>query len=873
MAFLVVSFSQAQNVYIPDVIFKYALVDTNCVDTDDDGIYDSDVDTNNDGEIQVLEAEAVLDLKIYAIPANNVQGIEAFVNLKRLSCNETLITNLNVTELSDLEYLDCSNNQLNYLNVSELSDLEYLDCSNNQLNYLDVIDLANLITLNCTDNQLITLDLSNLSNLITLSSNNNSINTLVIDGLVNVEEINLYGNNLSSLDVTELINLTQLNCYGNQINTLNVSGLTSLETLLIESNQLTTLDLSGLSNLKILDCDYNDLNSLDLSGLTNLVKFSCDNNEINSLDFNGLVNVDYIDCRSNQLNTLNVNGLLNLGFLNCENNQLNTLDVSDLASLATLECSFNQLTTLNINGLTDLVILDCSVNELTTLFIKNGQENILNFAGNPNLEYICVDESELDNVQYLVDQEGVANCVVNSYCSFVPGGDYFTIQGENKLDIDANGCNTNDPIFPSLKYNITDGSVAGTSISNASGNYFIPVQASSHTITPIIENPTYFTVSPSSLVVNFPTEASPYNQNFCVVPNGTHNDLEITILPIDQARPGFDTNYKIIYKNKGNTELSGSVDLMFQGNVMDMTSANPIADSQILNELSWNFSNLLPFESREIVFTMNLNTPTDTPPLNGDDVLIFTATVNPVSGDEMPDDNEFILNQTVVNSFDPNDKTCLEGKVITPEQVGAFVHYMIRFENTGTADALNIVVKDDIDLTKYDVSSLIPLNGSHEFVTRIKEDNIVEFIFENINLPFDDATNDGYVLFKIKTLESLTLGDTFSNDAEIYFDYNAPIITNDELTTVAENLSIEESILQTVVKIYPNPVSGNLTIDSKHILETISIFDVNGRQLQTLVLCGNTNKSKVNLSRFSKGVYFVKIRTEAGIQTSKIIKE
>ena len=47
---------QAQIVNIPDANFKNALVNTLCVDTNGDGIADSNADTNNDGEIQVLRS-------------------------------------------------------------------------------------------------------------------------------------------------------------------------------------------------------------------------------------------------------------------------------------------------------------------------------------------------------------------------------------------------------------------------------------------------------------------------------------------------------------------------------------------------------------------------------------------------------------------------------------------------------------------------------------------------------------------------------------------------------------------------------------------------------------------------------------------------
>ncbi|MBK8601206.1 MAG: hypothetical protein IPN80_12255 [Flavobacterium sp.] len=79
-------------------------------------------------------------------------------------------------------------------------------------------------------------------------------------------------------------------------------------------------------------------------------------------------------------------------------------------------------------------------------------------------------------------------------------------------------------------------------------------------------------------------------------------------------------------------------------------------------------------------------------------------------------------------------------------------------------------MKDIIDMSKFDINTLIPIKGSHNFETRISNTNKVEFIFQNINLPFDDFNNDGYVSFKIKTKPSLVIGDTFSNLGNIYFE-------------------------------------------------------------------------------------------------------
>jgi hypothetical protein len=490
----------------------------------------------------------------------------------------------------------------------------------------------------------------------------------------------------------------------------------------------------------------------------------------------------------------------------------------------------------------------------------------------PNLSHICVDELEQPFIQAQINRLGLQNQVqVNSYCSFVPGGVYYTIQGNTKYDSDSNGCDVSDVFTSNLNFSITDGTNTGSLIPNTSGNYSIPIQAGTHTITPVLENPTYFTISPTNVVVNFPTQTSPFTQDFCVTANGTHPDLEVTLLPTTPAIPGFDAVYKLVYKNKGTNVQSGSINLTFNDAVLDFVSANPVALTQTVNNVSWDFTNLQPFETREITLTVNVNTPMETPAVNGGDVLNYTATITSAETDETPNDNTFAFNQTVVNSFDPNDKTCLEGVTIAPSEVGKYVHYMIRFENTGTANAKNIVVKDMIDTAKFDINSLVPIKGSHPFVTNITAGNKVEFIFENINLPFDDATNDGYVLFKIKTLPSLVNGDTFSNSANIYFDYNFPIVTNTATTNI-QALSTQDFAFSSYFMLYPNPVNDVFTIETKQMIEVSSITVYNQLGQLVLVVPNAQNVSRVDVSNLSSGNYFIKINSDKGTSNTKFIK-
>ncbi len=706
----------------------------------------------------------------------------------------------------------------------------------------------------------------------------NTTNTIAKNLLGDLFKID--ANNDGEIQESEALNVIHLDVSSDNPNVQKISDLTGIQ---------------SFNNLKSLNCSYNKLTSLNVSPLVNLTVLYCSGNQITSLNLSGLINLQTLHCSYNQVSSLNVSPLVNLTILYCGNNQLTSLNLSSLTNLQTLHCSYNKLTSLNLAGLTKLFSFYCENNLITTLdlsilknlsgevfvsqnkleilYIKNGKNNdYLGFSGNPTLKYICVDDNELTSIQSSVNRLGYANCQVNSYCSFVPGGTFYTIQGNQKLDSNKNGCDVSDINFPNLKYNITNGSISGNLISNSSGNYSIPVQAGTHTITPKLENPTYFTVSPTTVNVTFPTQTSPFIQNFCIAPNGVRPDLEVTLLPLQPARPGFDAKYKLVYKNKGNTIQSGSVNLSFNDSVLDLLVANPMASTKITNKLTWNFTALKPFETREISFTMNVNSPQESPTVINGDILAYTAAITSAAVDETPTDNTFTFNQTVVGSYDPNDKTCLEGSVITPNLIGQYVHYTIRFENTGTFAAENVVVKDMIDLTKFDISTLIPTSASHSYITKISDGNKVEFIFEKINLPFDDASNDGYIAFKIKTKPTLVVNDSFSNEASIFFDYNFPIITN-KATSTFKTLGTPDFDFARYFTVYPNPAKADLNITVKEAINVKSMSVYNTLGQLVLALPNAAKVSKIDVSSLSTGNYFLKIKTDKGSSSEQFIKE
>jgi len=709
--------------------------------------------------------------------------------------------------------------------------------------------------------------------------NNQSIGSLQgIEYFANLETLICSFNGITIFDISQNVNLKTVIADGNGLRDVDLSQNLILEEFSAR-NSLVESILFPTQNIPLIDIDLDHnhlLTEINLSNLPLLEKLYLKDCKIQNLDVSNNPNLEVLDLfdngSGNNVQELDLGNNPNLIWLDLARNGLSELDISNNPKLESIYCLSNQLTSFNISNNPLVRNLNLQYNSLQEIILKNGFLNYLGegsdandynsryglyFENNPELEFICTDIDETEAIQDKLESLGQFDVVVNSYCSFIPGGDTFVVEGSVQLDLNSNGCDINDALVPSIRFDITDGVNDGSLFSDQSGNFFIAVAEGQHTITPNLEYPNYFTISPESLMVDFPIDVSPIVQDFCLTPSGNQNDLEIIVAPLNSAIPGFESEYQLSYRNKGNTILSGEVQLIFNDDVMDFISANQGVDLQEVGLLSWNYINLEPFETRAIDLSMLLNTPTDTSfPLNVGDLLTFEAIVTPIVNDELPNDNSFELIQTVVNSFDPNNKKCLEGDEITLDEVGTYVHYIIRFENNGTAPATNIVVKDVIDVSKYDINTLRPLEGSHNFFTRI-DGNTIEFIFENIQLPFDDANNDGFILLKIKTLATLEIGDSFDNDAEIFFDFNMPILTEDASTMViSDELGLTE-IEVGAIKIFPNPVGDLIHFEGINQINTILIMDIRGRILDKLTFNENNISKTIDVSYLSTGSYFI----------------
>jgi len=442
------------------------------------------------------------------------------------------------------------------------------------------------------------------------------------------------------------------------------------------------------------------------------------------------------------------------------------------------------------------------------------------------------------------------------------------ISGEIKIDMDGDGCQNSNLSMSNAKINVQHVSDPHLIFTNHNGGY---IEVNDYTDFSLVPEADYFTFQPLSADFSFELVGNSLTQNFCAVGNGTFNDLNISVIPLTDPVSGFINRYKILYKNVGTTILSGDVQLEYQSNYMNFINSTPHIDSQTENTLYWNFDNLAPYQSAEILLELEFNAPTDPEfPLNNGDELNFLATVNPIDDDETAEDNKFTLTQYVVNSFDPNDKICLQGTSISPEEVGEFVYYKIRFENTGTATASHVVITDYIDTEKFDISSISPVDASNDFSFNIYDGNKLTITFEYINLPPPPSQNRfGYIVFKIRTKETLQEGDLFSNTANIYFDYNYPVITNEYETIIENNLELIDHNSHSEISVYPNPVEDIIYFNSRKDIDKVQIFDISGKLIQS----NSVKNQKLEVKNLNAGIYIFKLYSDNSVYNLKIIKK
>ncbi|MDI1316065.1 T9SS type A sorting domain-containing protein [Flavobacterium sp.] len=153
----------AQIINFPDANFKAKLLtnDIACIGVSANLCAGGPIDANNDGEIEVSEAQSVAILSVSGANISDLTGIEYFTNLEWLICSSNNLTTINLSSLTSLTTLNCRNNQLTILNLASQTLLDILACNNNQITSLDISHQSELKIFIASNNQISFLDFSN----------------------------------------------------------------------------------------------------------------------------------------------------------------------------------------------------------------------------------------------------------------------------------------------------------------------------------------------------------------------------------------------------------------------------------------------------------------------------------------------------------------------------------------------------------------------------------------------------------------------------------------------------------------------------------------------------------------------------------------
>ncbi len=792
---------KAQYITIPDSAFRVFLTNNYPACMNGSGMLDTTCSAViNEVEIHNLNANAIL----------NWQGFQYFKNLERVhffSAHDLPVLPNTLKELSvefglnnistlppalekltiiqsgisslpalpnTLKYLDCSMNpmlasiptlpaSLLSLNCSQMPGtgtpsnltslpalppaLETLSCSYCPLGNLPALPNS-LRDLNCRNTGLSSLN-SLPDSLRSLDCGDNSISTLpAIPSKLQI--LFVYHNNLSSIPALPNT-LTHIDVTDNNLGSLPVLSSTSLRLLYAINSHLTTLPTlpNSLEILYAVGNQFTSLPTLPISLQTLLVA----SNQLTSLP-NLPDTLQRLDCSGNQLTSLPTL-TRNLYSLSCSNNHLTALPAFP-----------NQLSEIYCTGNSNLHCLPF----LTSHFISISMDSIITCIPNAVNNYNIQVAGQLYNPSN--NPYPICNPTNNpNHCNSFPYmSGYVYNDNNNNLVKDAN-----EPYRSNIRISLSNGIY---SMTNSNGYYEVSAD-SIGTYSLSCAAPNYYNAIPAQYNYNFSSYDTIVTNNFALQANASVDSLSISVNPISwAARPGFPFSYLIGYENSGTTTLSPQIIFNYDNTRMTYDSSSNAAVLNLGNRLQLNQPAMVAGSQQSsfiAYFRINAATPIgDTIFVNGQ------ATANAATASDST--------YTVIRgAFDPNDKFATA--FLSPADVagGKDIFYNIRFQNTGNDTAFNIVIIDTLD-NLLQKNTLKVINTSHPCKITVK-DNVVYFEFINILLPdsnVNELKSHGFVSFRLRPVNTVTLNTSIPNKAAIYFDYNSPVITNTAITRILE---------------------------------------------------------------------------------------
>lgn len=442
--------------------------------------------------------------------------------------------------------------------------------------------------------------------------------------------------------------------------------------------------------------------------------------------------------------------------------------------------------------------------------------------------------------------------------------------------IDSNNNGVQDGIEPNFRRGNFDYTINGGPVHNiyCNSSYYLYESNPStvYNLSYNIDTPyaTYNTCTVTYPNVTVPVSSGITTYNFPIATT-PFQELSTYLIPWSNApRPGVVWNNYIAYSNNSNQPVSSGTVTFTKDSAVAITNISQTGTVATTNGFTYTFANLAPYETRYM--NVELLVPA-IPTVTLGQLLTNSVSITMPSGDIYPYNNNSSLTQAIVGSFDPNDITESHGEKILFSSFTSndYLTYTIRFENTGTANAINIKILDILN-NKLDPATIRMIDSSAPYSLE-RVGTTLTWKFDGINLApsvADTRIGKGYITFQIKPKPGYAIGDIIPNSASIYFDTNPAIVTNTFNTRFVNSLANEDFVFANF-SYYPNPVKNVFSIANDSLIEEISVTSILGQQIFAKKV--NSLQTDIDTSLLSKGVYFVKISSEGLEKTIKILKE
>lgn len=482
--------------------------------------------------------------------------------------------------------------------------------------------------------------------------------------------------------------------------------------------------------------------------------------------------------------------------------------------------------------------------------------------------------------------------------------------GHNLTVTDANGCSNighyqiePDPnCFADLRGNVyvdmdsscsitaTDIGVRGatvsidpgyTAITNANGDWHARV-LTGYTYNVHLNNNLYFTLADACGIDTIPVAVPDSNDVLGLdLPKKTTQIVDASIsINCGIVRPGFSIYISTTVMNNSFTDMniSGSITLDSIYTTVSLPQTNPYftidsVSSGIPRTIYFTCNNVLP--QTQVVIPLFVQVPTLPTVALGQAVTNSAViTVDGLVDADLTNNQVSCLSQ-VTGAYDPNDKQVFsEGEnvdgIATPEDT--LLHYLVRFQNTGTDTAFNVVIRDTLD-EGLDATSFRYLASSHDVDIEFHEERIVHFVFNNILLPdsnVNESASHGFVEFEIK-VDHPEMLEPIENMAAIYFDFNPPIFTNTVSTERQLIESVNEVVTAVPVHVFPNPTTGALAVNlGGNPVDRVEVYNMMGKQLLQQYF-DSTHQADIDVRDLPNGMYLVRIQSGTTWYTNRVL--